>query len=130
MKNDLKTQFDGCEYWGTYQGWDIYKCYKKEVPTAFGKVFVKDGIMYHQGNIVGQVDGAGHVESWHVDEPTKLKKKEKPVYSAGVSFDAEHQKKGAAPPVEGSKSAEELLAKVFSRTIEELVGVKLADYKE
>lgn len=126
MKNDLKTQFDGCEYWGTYQGWDIYKCYKKEVPTAFGKVFVKDGIMYHQGNIVGQVDGAGHVESWHVDEPTKLKKKS--VLNTQTSFDAKHQ--NAAPPVEGSKSAEELLAKVFSRTIEELVGAKLADYKE
>ena len=119
-KNDLKTQFDGCEYWGTYQGYDIYKCYRKEVPTAFGKVFVKDGIMYHQGNIVGQVDAAGHVESWHPDEPTKLKKK--PI------LDAQHQDK--APPVEGSKSAEELLAKVFSRTIEELVGAKLANYKE
>ena len=124
-KNDLKTQFDGCEYWGTYQGWDIYKCYRKEVPTAFGKVFVKDGIMYHQGNIVGQVDGAGHVESWHVDEPTKLKKK-----PTQTSFDAKHQNQDKAPPVEGSKSAEELLAKVFSRTIEELVGAKLANYKE
>lgn len=122
MKNDLKMNFDGCEYWGTYQGWDIYKCYCKEVPNAFGKVFVKDGIMYHQGNIVGQVDAAGHVESWHPDEPTKLKKKEKPVYSA--------EQKNATPPVEGSKSAEELLEKVFKRTIEELVGAKLADYKE
>lgn len=131
MKNDLKTQFDGCEYWGTYQGYDIYKCYCKEIPDIFGKVFVKDSIMYHQGNIVGQVDAAGHVESWHPDEPTRLKKK--PVYSAGVSFDvfdAKHQdqKKGTAS-VEVSKNADELLEKVFKRTIEELVGVKLAEYK-
>ena len=126
-KNDLKTQFDGCEYWGTYQGWDIYKCYRKEVPTAFGKVFVKDDIMYHQGNIIGQVDGAGHVESWHVDEPIKLKKK--PILGAQTSFDAKHQNQDKAPSVEVSKNADELLEKVFKRTIEELVGAKLAEYK-
>ena len=121
-KSELKIP--GCDYWGEYDGYKVFKCYSRDVPTSTypNIVFALGNKLFMNGGCVGKVDDAGRVSNW---APKKwVKKEELKGKSAGrpVEFDNK--------TVENSKSAEEILAGSWKRTVEELVGVKFSgEYK-
>lgn len=122
MKNELKIP--GCDFWGEYDGYKVFRCYSKDVPTSTypNIVFAIGNKLFMNGGCVGKVDDAGRVSNW---APSKWVKKEEPkAKSVGrpVEFDNK--------TVENSKTAEEILAGSWKRTVEELVGEKFSvEYK-
>lgn len=123
MKNELKIP--GCDYWGEYDGYKVFKCYSRDVPTSTypNIVFALGNKLFMNGGCVGKVDDGGRVSNW---APAKWVRKEEPkaTKSAGrpVEFDSK--------TVENSKSAEEILSGSWKRTVEELVGEKFStEYK-
>lgn len=122
MKNELKIP--GCDFWGEYDGYKVYKCYSKDVPTSTypNIVFAIGNKLFMNGGCVGKVDDGGRVSNW---APAKWVRKEEPkTKSTGrpVEFDNK--------TVENSKTAEEILAGSWKRTVEELVGEKFSvEYK-
>ena len=126
MKNE--TKIPGCDFWGEYDGYKVFRCYSKDVPTSTypNIVFAIGNKLFMNGGCVGRVDDGGRVSNW---APTKWVKKEEPkTKSAGrpVEFDTTTFKADIA----SSKSAEEILNGSWKRTVEELVGEKFsAEYK-
>ena len=119
MKNELKI--NGCDYWGTYDGYKIYKCYSKTAPSYDNIVFAIGTNLYMNGEIVGKVDTAGRVSCW--DPERGIKKKEKK-----FDFFVPEER---APESQNDKvvsSAEELLELALKRSIEDLVGPSLANW--
>lgn len=120
MKNDLKIP--GCDYWGEYDGYKVFKCYSKDVPTSTypNVVFAIGNKLFMNGGCVGKVDDAGRVSNW---APAKWVKKEEPkAVGRPVEFDNK--------TVENSKSAEEILTGSWKRTVEDLVSEKFStEYK-
>ncbi len=122
MKNELKIP--GCDYWGEYDGYKVFKCYSKTIPAGYPQiVFALGNKLFMNGGCVGKVDDSGRVSNW---APAKWVRKEEPkaTKSAGrpVEFDTK--------TVENSKSAEEILSGSWKRTVEELVGEKFStEYK-
>ncbi len=122
MKNELKIP--GCDFWGEYDGYKVFKCYSKDVPTSTypNIVFALGNKLFMNGGCVGKVDDGGRVSNW---APAKWVKKEaSKTKSVGrpVEFDNK--------TVENSKSAEEILNGSWKRTVEELVGEKFStEYK-
>ena len=78
MKNETKTgltseaklAIPGCDYWGTYDGYKIYKCYNKVAPNYSDVVFALGNALVMNGVVIGRVDSAGRVSGW---EPEKAK---------------------------------------------------------
>ena len=70
MKNELKIP--GCDYWGTYDGYKIYRCYNKVAPAGYPQiVFALGNALVMNGIMIGRVDSAGRVNDW---EPKRAKK--------------------------------------------------------
>lgn len=122
MKNELKIP--GCDFWGEYDGYKVFKCYSRDVPTSTypNIVFALGNKLFMNGGCVGKVDDSGRVSNW---APAKWVKKEEPrgkPVGRPVEFDSK--------TVENSKSAEGILSGSWKRTVEELVGEKFsAEYK-
>lgn len=118
MKNETKTgltseaklTIPGCDYWGTYNGYKVYKCYSKTVPKYSDFIFAVGTNLYMNGKIVGKVDSAGHV--------TLAPKQVEP---EPVVFDSNYNDNVVS-------SAEELLELALKRSIEDLVGPSLANW--
>lgn len=119
MKTD-KRKIDHSEYWGTYEGKEIYRFYGASA-KAFSEmmcrdvVFAKDGLLWLNGYKIGNVTENGHVTNWepevaNVWKPVEEKKKKKPVKEA--------------KNVDTSKLVDEVLERAMNRTIEDLLGVK------
>lgn len=114
MKNDLKIK--GCEYWGTYKGYDVYKCYDKSVPTSTytNIVFAIGDKLFMNGGCIGKVDKDGMVSNWApytwVKEASKVREETK----ADVNV----------------ANADEILSGSWRRSIEDLVGERFSvEYK-
>ena len=118
VKNELKI--NGCDYWGTYDGYKIYKCYSKTAPAEYPyTVFAIGTNLYMNGEIVGKVDTAGRVSCWDPERGVKKKKPEpKP---EPVVFESSYDDKTVS-------DAEELLELALKRSIEDLVGPSLANW--
>lgn len=121
MKTD-KRKIDHSEYWGTYNGKEIYRYYGPSA-KAFSEiecrdvVFAKDGLLWLNGYKIGNVTENGHVTNWEPEvanawKPVKEKKK-KSVKEAK-----------SEPVVDTSKVVDEVLERAMNRTIEDLLGVK------
>ena len=128
MKNELKIP--GCDYWGEYDGYKVFKCYSKDVPTSTypNIVFALGNKLFMNGGCVGKVDDGGRVSNW---APSKWVKKEEPKSRSKVEeitedFNRYKEYKAAIEPVEVDK----VLANSWKRTVEELVGEKYSsEYK-
>ncbi len=118
MKNELKININGCDYWGVYDGYDVYHNYNKYLPSIDGIVFEMDGRLYLNGEYVGKVDSGGRVNDWRPENGARRKKSQK------VSFVAEQQK------VDGVSAANDIIDGSWKRSIEDLVGEKLATYEK
>ena len=104
-------KINGCDYWGTYEGYDVYRCYRKKVPTAYENiVFALGNDLYMNGIWMGYVTDGGSVTSW---EPEKAVKKEEPVRFEVKSVDV-------------SKCADEILSGSWKRSVEDLIGEKFS----
>jgi len=120
MKNELKI--NGCDYWGTYDGYKIYKCYSKAAPSYPNYpnfVFAIGTNLYMNGEVIGKVDSAGRVRDW---DPSRAKKKKEK-----FDFFVPEER---APELQNDNvisSAEELLELALKRSIEDLVGPSLAN---
>ena len=115
MKNELKIP--GCDYWGAYDGYKIYKCYSKTAPSYDNIVFAIGTNLYMNGEIVGKVDTVGRVSCW--DPERGVKKKKKPEFKPEpVVSDFNYN----------DDSAEKLLELALKRSVEDLVGPSLADW--
>ena len=122
MKNEMKTQnkrkIDHSEYWGIYNGKEIYKYYGPSAKSFSENecrdiVFAKDGLLWLNGYKIGSVTENGHVTNWEpevVNTWKPVKEKEKPVKEA--------------KDVDTSKLVDEVLERAMNRTIEDLLGVK------
>ena len=121
MKTD-KKKIDHSEYWGTYNGKEIYRYYGPSAKSFSAiecrdVVFAKDGLLWLNGYKIGNVTENGHVTNWepevaNVWKPVKEKKK-KSVKEAK-----------SEPVVDTSKLVDEVLERAMNRTIEDLLGVK------
>lgn len=126
MKNELKIP--GCDYWGEYDGYKVFKCYSKTAPAGYPQiVFAIGNNLFMNGGCVGKVDDAGRVSNW---APSKWVKKEKskpkPKTAPSVEFDTTTFKTDNAD----GKSADDILNDSWKRTVEELVGEKFSvEYK-
>ena len=118
MKNELKININGCDYWGVYDGYDVYHNYNKYLPSIDGIVFEMDGRLYLNGEYVGKVDSYGRVNDWRPENGARRKKSQK------VSFVAEQQK------VDGMSAANDIIDGSWKRSIEDLVGKRLATYEK
>lgn len=118
MKTQNKMKIPHSEYWGTYNGKDIYKYYGPSA-KAFSEVeyrdvvFAKDGLLWLNGYKIGNVTENGHVTNWEPEVANAWK----PV---------EEKKKSVkeAKNVDTSKLVDEVLERAMNRTIEDLLGVK------
>lgn len=118
MKTD-KRKIDHSEYWGTYNGKEIYKYYGPSAKSFSENecrdiVFAKDGLLWLNGYKIGSVTDNGHVTNWEPEvantwKPVKEKKK-KPIKET--------------KDVDTSKLVDEVLERAMNRTIEDLLGVK------
>lgn len=118
MKNELKIP--GCDYWGAYDGYKIYKCYSKTAPNYENVIFAIGTNLYMNGEIVGKVDNAGRVSCWDPERGVRKKKKPEPKPEP-VVFESSYDDKVVS-------SAEELLELALKRSIEDLVGPSLANW--
>ena len=120
MKTKNKMNIPHSEYWGTYNGKEIYRFYGPSA-KAFSEVecrdvvFAKDGLLWLNGFKIGNVTENGHVTNWEPEvanawKPVKEKEKKKTVKEA--------------KNVDTSKLVDEVLERAMSRTIEDLLGVK------
>lgn len=119
MKNDLKIP--GCEYWGTYKGYDVYRCYDKNVPTSTytNVVFAIGDKLFMNGGCVGKVDKDGMVYNWAPEAWVK----EVPKTSAAVVA-------VATTNMDVSAGANEILSGSWKRSVEDLVGERFSvEYK-
>lgn len=121
MKNELKKQISGCDFWGVYDGYDVYHNFNKYLPDVDGVVFEMDGRLYLNGEYVGKVDGAGRVNDWRPENGARRRKA-----SQKVSFVAEQQKVDA----DDSHAVDIILDGSWKRSIEDLVGKRLATYEK
>ena len=102
----MKSNLD---YWGTYNGWKVYKYFGKDARVESRKqpdiVLASGGSLWCRGYVIGHVTGMGSETDWDMPEWKNFKEPE------------EEEEDG-------------LLTKVMRRTIEELVGERLADYSK
>lgn len=111
LKNELKIP--GCDYWGTYDGYKIYKCYNKVAPNYTDVVFALGNALVMNGIVVGRVDSAGRVSGW---EPEKAKKKAPAV---------EEIREVLGEKVKIS-DIDAVIDNSWKRTVEDLVGKRLS----
>ena len=108
-KNELKIK--GCDFWGNYKGFKVYKCYSKTAPKDYdGIVFAVGNDLYLAGIWIGRVTDGGSVTDW---EPERALNKVEP-----VKFEGE--------PVDVSKCADEILSGSWKRSVEDLIGEKFS----
>ena len=121
MKNESKKQISGCDFWGIYDGYDVYHNYNKDLPNIDGVVFEMEGRLYLNGEYVGKVDSAGRVNDWRPENGARKRKA-----SQKVSFVAEQQK----ADVPRSFDADKIIDGSWKRSIDDLVGKRLATYEK
>ena len=122
MKNELKININGCDFWGVYDGYDVYHNFNSHLPDVDGVVFEMGGRLYLNGEYVGKVDSAGRVNDWRPENGARKRKRDA---SQKVSFVAEQQK-----PVASSFDADKILEGSWKRSIDDLVGKRLATYEK
>lgn len=117
MKTD-KRKIEHSEYWGTYNGKEIYKFYGPSAKSFSENecrdiVFAKDGLLWLNGYKIGNVTENGHVTRWEPEIADVWKPVKKSVKEAKNE-----------PVVDTSKLVDEVLERAMNRTIEDLLGVK------
>ena len=108
------------EYWGKYQGWEIYKYYNKDIKAYSKKakdyIFAElgDGCwrLWRDGYIVGKVDIDGSIIEFNPERPNKEREKEKVVFTSSTP---------------GIDDTDKILENAMKRSIEELVGAKFSE---
>ena len=126
MKNELKNP--GCDYWGEYDGYKVFKCYSKDISTTTypNIVFAIGNKLLMNGRCVGDVDDAGRVSNWAPSKWVKKEKSKPKTTTSPVEFDTTTFKTDNAD----GRSADEILNDSWKRTVEELVGEKFSvEYK-
>lgn len=127
MKTKNKMKIPHSEYWGTYNGKDIYKYYGPSA-KAFSEteykniVFAKDGLLWLSGYRIGEVSDNGYVSNWCPQVVEAHKDAEKRQREA-TKAKAVKETKGE-PVVDTSKLVDEVLERAMNRSIEDLLGVK------
>ena len=118
-------KIDGCDFWGNYDGFPVYRCFRKKLPAMDNIVFALGGDLYLNGAIVGYVDDGGRVSRWN---PAAGRKKKETRTSSGavpskgtVTF--EHKDINTDIVSE----ANDILANSWKRSVEDLVGERFSD---
>ena len=111
------------EFWGNYKNYDVYKCYGDAANESMrdrSSVYVDSvGHMWYRGTTIGETTISGSVQ-WFKPELASNKSTKKK--DTTVTF------KETTPVVE-NKDIDAILKKAFDRSLDELVGPKLATYK-
>ena len=111
----------GCDYWGTYDGLPIYRCFRKKLPAYEDVVFAMGAELYLNGVLVGYADNEGHISRWN--PAAGRKKKSKPV-EVETKNTMTFEYKGE--PV-SSVNTDDILANSWKRTVEDLVGERFSE---
>lgn len=114
-------RIDGCDYWGTYDGLPIYRCFKKKLPAYEDVVFAMGEELYLNGALVGYADNQGHISRWN--PAAGRKKKSKPV-EVETKNTMTFEYKGE--PI-NSVDTDQVLADSWKRTVEDLVGERFSE---
>lgn len=109
-------KIDGCDFWGNYDGFPVYRCFRKKLPAMDNIVFALGGDLYLNGALVGHVDDGGRVSRWNPAAGRKKKESRAPTTGATVTF--EHKDINTDIVSE----ANDILANSWKRTVEDLVG--------
>lgn len=108
------------EYWGKYQGWEIYKYYGKDIKahSKRGKdyIFAEFGDsgywrLWRDGYIVGNANIDGSIIEFDPERPKREREKEKVTFTSSTP---------------GKDDADKILENAMKRSVEELVGVKFS----
>lgn len=118
-----KIHIDGCDYWGTYGGYPVYRCFKSKLPAYEDIVFALGSDLYLNGIKVGFVDSKGTVSRWNPAVARK-KKKEEPTTKATMTFEfkGEDIKSGVS-----DIDADKIIANSWKRSVEDLIGEKFSE---
>lgn len=110
MKNELKIP--GCDYWGTYDGYKVYKCYNKVAPNYIDVVFALGNALVMNGIVIGRVDSAGRISGWTPEKAKKVPTVEEIRETFGKKVDV--------------SDIDAVIAGSWKRTVEDLVGKRLS----
>lgn len=109
MKNESKKQINGCDWWGTYDGYEVYHNYNKRLPDVEDVVFEQDKILYLNGVAIGKASADGRVLDWHPEKGKKKSKTEKVIFQE------------TKVPVVAGEIVDKVLEEARKRTVEDLV---------
>lgn len=127
MKNELKIP--GCDYWGEYNGYKVFKCYSKDGVSSSAYpniVFAIGNNLFMNGGCVGKVDDVGRVSNWAPSKWVKKEKSKPKTTTSPVEFDTTTNITSNASDI----NVDEILNDSWKRTVEELVGEKFSvEYK-
>ena len=115
------------EFWGNYNGYQVFKYYGKDIKSVSArepeKIFAIDGKLWKEGYIVGDVSKNGDVKNFDLDKPRKEQMKNKRSGPTAVKFD-DIPTSTSTP---GVFNADDLLEKAMRRSVDDLVGKKLSE---
>ena len=113
------------EYWGRYNGYEVYRYYGKEPKVVSArepeKIFAIDGKLWKDGYIVGDVTKNGDVKNFDPDKPRKEQ--------------AKNSRRGEVTAVAFNEitadwvnfNADDLLKEAMRKSVDDLVGKKLSE---
>lgn len=109
MSGKKRVNIPNCEYWGEFNGYTIYRCYDKVAPKNYsGIIFAVNNKLFMNGIVIGNVSESGTVTNWHPEK-------------------AEVKEEEEVKPVVKSKDIDQILSDSWKRSVEDLVGQRLAD---
>lgn len=117
-------KIDGCDFWGNYDGFPVYRCFRKKLPAMDNIVFALGGDLYLNDAVVGHVDDGGRVSRWN--PAAGRKKKSKPV-EVETKNTVTFEYKGDDIT---SETSDIILANSWKRTVEDLVGERYSVNKD
>lgn len=111
------------EYWGKYQGWEIYKYYDKDINahSKRGKDYIfarpsdNGWQLWRDGYVIGVASNGGNILEFDPERPEKVKLQLQPVEEETIL------------PVASGIDTDKILENAMKRSIEDLIGYKFSE---
>lgn len=115
------------EYWGKYQGWEIYKYYDKDIKahSKRGKDYIfaqpndNGWQLWRDGYVIGMASNGGNIFEFDPEIPTKERLK--------VKLQLQPVEEENTLPVTSEIDTDKILENAMKRSIEDLVGYKFSE---
>lgn len=112
------------EYWGKYQGWEIYRYYDRDISahSKRGKDYIfaqpsdNGWRLWRDGYVIGMANNGGNILEFDPEIPTKERLKVKLQLQPVTTL-----------PVTSEIDTDKILENAMKRSIEDLVGYKFSE---